>query len=100
MINKQKLLFFGGYILAYTDLEKQKDFVQKLIPTEIVDADVIGFVAEHIESLKDCDIPDEFKEKVKHLAETSMKDDERIVMVCEKLGFELEKDEEKSSEEI
>ena len=57
-------------------------------------------MAEHIESLKDCDIPDEFKEKVKHLAETSMKDDERIVMVCEKSGFELEKDEEKSSEEI
>ena len=89
MITKQKLLFFGAYILQYTDFEKQKDFVQKLIPSEIVDADVVGFVAEHLETLKNCDIPDEFKEKVKHLAETSMKDDEQIKMVCETIGIEI-----------
>ena len=89
MITKGKLLFFGEYILEYTDIEKQKDFVQKLIPSEIVDAGVVGFVAEHIETLKNCDIPDEFKEKVKHLAETSMKDDEQIKMVCETFGVEI-----------
>ena len=98
MINKQKLLFFGGYILAYSDLEKQKDFVQKLIPTEIVDADVIGFVAEHIDTLKNCEVSDEFKEKVKHLAETSMKGDEGIGKVCEALGIEVEKEEDNSNE--
>lgn len=89
MITKQKLLFFGAYILEYTDFEKQKDFVQKLIPSEILDADVVGFVAEHIETLKNCDIPDEFKEKVKHLAETSMKEDEQIKIVCESLGVDI-----------
>lgn len=89
MITKQKLLFFGAYVLEYTDYEKQKDFVQKLIPSEIVDADVVGFVAEHIETLKYCDIPDEFKEKVKHLADTSMKDDEHIKMVCDTFGIEI-----------
>ena len=98
MITKEKLLYFGAYILEYTDLEKQKDFVQKLIPTEIVDAEVIGFVAEHIETLKDCDITDEFKEKVKHLAETSMRGDEQIRIVCEKLGIEVENVEENEGE--
>lgn len=88
MITKQKLLFFGAYILKYTDLDKQRDFVQRLIPSEIVDNDVVGFVAEHVEILKDCDIPDEFKEKMKHLAETSMKDNEQINIVCETLGIE------------
>lgn len=97
MITKQKLLFFGAYILEYTDFEKQKDFVQKLIPSEIMDADVVGFVAEHIETLKNCDIPDEFKEKIKHLAETSMIDDEQIMMVCETLGVEISTVEEEES---
>lgn len=94
MITKQKLLFFGDYILEHTDLDKQKDFVQKLIPSEILDADVVGFVAEHIEILKNCDIPDEFKDKVKHLAETSMKDDEQMMMVCNILAIEIDKEKE------
>jgi len=100
MITKQKLLFFGASVLEHTDIEKQKDFVQKLIPSEIVDAYVVGFVAEHIETLKNCDIPDEFKEKVKHLAETSMKDDEKIKMVCETLGIEIATEEEVSDKVI
>ena len=100
MITKQKLLFFGGYILEYTDLEKQKDFVQKLIPSEIMDTDVIGFVAAHIDTLKDCDISDEFKEKVKHLAETSMKDDKQIKMVCETLGVEISTEDEESKTDV
>lgn len=90
MITKQKLLFFGDYILEHTDLERQKDFVQKLIPSEIVDAEVIGFVAKNIRILKNCDVPEEFKEKVKHLAETSMKDNEQIMAVCNELDVEIE----------
>lgn len=89
VITKQKLLFFGAYVLKYTDFEKQRDFVQRLIPSEIVDADVVGFVAEHVETLKNCDIPEEFKEKIKHLAETSMKNDEQIRKVCETLGVDV-----------
>ena len=98
MVSKEKLLFFGAYILEYTDLDKQNDFVQKLIPTEIVDADIVGFVANHIDTLKNFEISDEFKEKMKHLAETGMKGDERISVVCETLGIELEKEEDNSSE--
>ena len=94
MITKQKLLFFGGYILEYTDLEKQKDFVQKLIPSEIMDTDVIGFVAAHIDTLKDCDISDEFKEKVKHLGETTMKDDKGIRTIYDAMGIEIDGEEE------
>ena len=94
MITKQKLLFFGGYILEYTDLEKQKDFVQKLIPSEIMDTDVIGFVAAHIDILKDCDISDEFKEKVKHLGETTMKDDKGIRTIYDAMGIEIDGEEE------
>lgn len=100
MINKQKLLFFGGYILEYTDLDKQTDFVQKLIPTEIVDADVLGFMVEHIEILKDFEISDEFKEKVKHLAETSMKEDKGIRLVCEKLEIVIEEVEGDDNDEV
>lgn len=94
LINKAKLLYFGKFVLEYADAEKQTDFVIKLIPTEIIDADVIGFIYEHIERLKVCEIPDEFKEKVKHLAETSMKDDERIVAVCQGMGVILSQPEE------
>ena len=91
IINKEKLLFFGSNILEYSDAEKQKDFILKLIPTEIIDADVIGFIEEHIDRLKGCELSDEFKEKVKHLAVTSMKDDERIAILCKHLRIDLDK---------
>ena len=91
-ITKDKLLYFGPLILEYADADKQHDFVEKLIPTEMIDSDVISFIAEHIEQLKECVIPDEFKEKVKHLAETTMSGEEEIDLVCEKMGIELEKE--------
>lgn len=89
-INKQKLLFFGEYILNYTEPDKQKDFVLKLIPTEIIGTDVIVFIIGHLDRLRECEISDEFREKLKHLSETSMKDDERIIAVCQNFGIELE----------
>ena len=91
-ITKGKLLYFGPLILEHADADKQHDFVEKLIPTEMIDSDVISFIAEHIDKLKDCAIPDEFKEKVKHLAETTMAGDDEIGLVCEKMGIELEED--------
>ena len=60
----------------------------------MIDSDVISFIAEHIEQLKECVIPDEFKEKIKHLAETTMAGDEEIGAVCEKMGIELEEEDE------
>ena len=51
-----------------------------------------GF-AEHIDRLKDCVITDEFKEKVKHLGETTMKDDEGIRTICEAIGIEIDGEE-------
>ena len=97
-ITKEKLLFFGPLILEHADADKQSNFVEKLIPSEIIDKDVISFVATHIERLKECVIPDEFKEKVKHLSETTMEGDEEIIMVCEKMGIEVEKEEERKEE--
>lgn len=91
-ITKARLLYFGPLILEHADADKQHDFVEKLIPTEMIDNDVISFIAEHIDKLKDCVIPDEFKEKVKHLAETTMAGDEEISVVCEKMGIELEEE--------
>ena len=93
-ITKAKLLFFGPLILEHADIDKQGDFVEKLIPTEMIDSGVIAFIAEHIDRLKDCVIPDEFKEKVKHLGETTMKDDEGIRTICEAIGIEIEEEEE------
>lgn len=98
IITKEKLLFFGPLILEHADVDKQSDFVEKLIPSEMIDKDVISFVATHIERLKECLIPDEFKEKVKHLAETTMTGDEEIVVVCEKMGIEVEKEGESKDE--
>lgn len=92
-ITKGKLLYFGPLILEHADADKQNDFVEKLIPTEMIDKDVISFIAEHIERLKECVIPDEFKEKIKHLAETTMAGDEEIGVVCEKMGIEVEEEE-------
>lgn len=99
LISKPKLIYFGKYILDFADLDKQNDFVEKLIPTEIIDMDVIAFVNDHIDRLKECEIPDEFKEKVKHLAETTMKDDERILAVCQNIGVELNSQEEDNQRE-
>ena len=96
-ITKEKLLFFGPLILEYADVDKQGDFVEKLIPSEMIDSDVITFIAEHIDRLKNCVIPDEFKEKVKHLGETTMQDDEGIRTICEAMGIEVD-GEEKSEE--
>lgn len=93
-ITKEKLLFFGPLILEHADVDKQSDFVEKLIPSEMIDSDVIAFIAEHIDRLKDCVITDEFKEKVKHLGETTMQDDEDIRTICEAMGIEIEREEE------
>lgn len=89
-ITKEKLIFFGAWMLKYTDIDKQKDFVEKLIPTEIIDAPVMKFIAEHINILKNCDIPEEFTDKIKHMAETSMAGQETVKIVCETLGIQLE----------
>ena len=93
MITKEKLLFFGPYILKYGDEGKQKDFVEKLVPTEIIDADVVAFIAEHIEMLKSCDLSEEFKAKIRHLAQTSLSGDAAINSICEKMGIDLDGEE-------
>lgn len=89
MINKAKLLYFGKYILDYADFEKQQDFVEKLIPSEIIDVDVVGFIASNIEKLKECPITDEFKDKIIHLAQTSLKEDEGVWTICRVFGIEV-----------
>lgn len=93
MITKEKLLFFGPYILKHGDEGKQKDFVEKLVPTEIIDADVVAFIAEHIEMLKSCDLSEEFKAKIRHLAQTSLCGDEAIISICENMGIDLDREE-------
>ena len=92
-ITKAKLLFFGAWILKYTEPERQKDFVEKLIPSEIIDSDVVSFIASHIDRLKECVIPEDFKEKIKHLAETSMKGEESIGIICDTYGIVIEEPE-------
>lgn len=97
LINKEKLMFFGPLILKYADADQQIDFIEKLIPSEMIDQDVIAFMATVIDKLKGCTVPDEFKEKVKHLGETTMKDDEDVKTICEALRIDME--EEKEDEE-
>lgn len=89
-ITKAKLLYFGSWILEYTDNDKQKDFIERLIPSEIIDVDVVDFIAIQIDKLQGCNIPDDFKEKIKHLAETSMKGQEAISVICNSLGIAIE----------
>lgn len=90
MITKEKLLFFGPYILKYGDAEKQKDFVEKLVSTEILDADVVAFIAEHIDLLKSCELSDEFKAKIRHLAQTHLCGEEAVTIVCENMGIDID----------
>ena len=99
MINKAKLLYFGKYILDFADFEKQQDFVEKLIPSEIIDADVVGFIADNREKLTQCEKTEEFKEKIAHLAQTSMHGDERVKVVCDSFGIELQNEEETENDE-
>lgn len=89
-ISKAKLLFFGAWLLEYSDIEKQNDFVEKMIPTEIIDSDVIDFITKHIDKLKNCTISEDFTEKVKHLAQTNMKGNEAIETVCKALKIDTE----------
>ena len=89
-VTKAKLLFFGEDILKYADMTKHADFVEKLLPTEIIDDDgVLAFVSDNIDKLKMCNIPDEFKEKVKELAETTRRDEDDVVKICYVLGIEI-----------
>lgn len=105
-ITAEKLLYFGDNILKYADMSKHTDFVEKLLPTDIIDDDeVIVFMKDHIEQLKECMIPEEFKEKLKELTETTRRDEENIVAICNTLGIEIaepevETDEESNSEEV
>lgn len=93
MITKEKLLFFGPYILKYGDAGKQKDFVEKLIPTEIIDTDVVAFIAEHIEMLKTCDLSEEFKAKIRHLAQTNLSGNEAVISICENMEINMSTEE-------
>lgn len=89
-ITKAKLLFFGEDILKYTDVAKHADFVEKLLPTDIIDDDdILAFVSDNIDKLKMCRISDEFKEKVKELAETTRRDEDNVVNICNVLGIEI-----------
>lgn len=89
-IRKEKLLFFGDDILKYADMAKHVDFVEKLLPTDIIDDNaVLAFLNNNIDKLKLCTIPDEFKEKVKELAETTRRDEKEIVNICNVLGIEI-----------
>ena len=53
----------------------------------------------HIEKLKECPITYEFKEKIIHLAQTSMKEDERIWTICRTFGIEVNTSE-RDSEDV
>lgn len=89
-VTKAKLMFFGKDILKYTDMAKHADFVEKLLPTDIIDDDdVLAFVSDNIDKLKMCNISDEFKEKVKELAETTRRDEDNVVNICNVLGIEI-----------
>ena len=89
-VTRVKLLFFGEYILKYADMAKHADFVERLLPTDIIDDDdILAFVSNNIGKLKMCNIPAEFMEKVKELAETTRRDEEDIVNICSALGIEI-----------
>ena len=89
-ITAEKLLFFGEDILKYADMTKHADFVEKLLPTDIIDDDdVLAFVSDNIVKLKLCHIPEEFKEKVKELAETTRRDEDDVVNICNVFGIEI-----------
>ncbi len=71
-------------------MAKHADFVEKLLPTDIIDDDdVLEFVSDNIDKLKMCNISDEFKDKVKELAETTRRDEENVVNICHVLGIEI-----------
>ena len=83
----------------FTDMAKHADFVEKLLPTDIIDDDdVLAFVSDNIEKLKICNISDEFKEKVKELAETTRRDEENVVNICNVLGIKIAAPVEKGEE--
>lgn len=92
-ITKAKLLFFGKLILEYSEIEKQNDFIEKLVPTEMIDGDVVDFIAQNIEKLRGCTVTEEFKAKIQHLAQTSLKGNEAIRVVADSYGIELDEEE-------
>ena len=89
VVTKDKLLFFGPLILKYTDINSKQDFIERLIPSEMIDDEVINFIAINIEKLKECVILDEFKEKVIHLGQTSLKNNNEVKSICNIFHIEL-----------
>ena len=49
----------------------------------------MAFVSDNIDKLKMCNISDEFKDKVKELAETTRRDEDNVVNICNVLGIEI-----------
>ena len=45
VVTKDKLLFFGPLILKYTDINSKQDFIERLIPSEMIDDEVINLIA-------------------------------------------------------
>lgn len=89
--NKEKLLFFEDYFFGFLQMKNHSDFIRKLIPTEIIDKDIIDLISNHLQELKDCDISEEFKEKIKNLSSTSLKDDENIKKICKVYKISISK---------
>lgn len=89
--NKEKLMFFEEYLFDFLEMDKQRDFINKLIPSEIIDKDIIKLISTHYLELKDCEVSDEFRGKIKNLANSNLKDDENFKRVCKVFKISIPK---------
>lgn len=82
--SKERILYFGEWLLRYCSQDRKKSFLSDLVPTDIIDEEVAEFILRNPASL-DSKQPQGFVEKLSQLSKNEMKDNAELKEVVERL---------------
>lgn len=91
-ISKEKLLYFGEWLFKYGNLTKKKGSLEKILPTEILDDElVVELLCQQVEVVKGMvahsEDPAEFLEKMRLMAEGNYTNETAFIDLCKNLGI-------------
>ena len=91
-ISKKKLLYFGDWLFKYGNLTKKKGSLEKILPTEILDDElVVELLCQQVEVVKGMvahsEDPAEFLEKMRLMAEGNYSNETAFIDLCKNLGI-------------
>lgn len=89
-ITENKLKYFGEFLFEYGQIEHNRQIFSKIIKSEYLgDATIVKMLVDYKETVRKIlandDNPSDFKNKMKALADSTYKDDEDFISLCEYL---------------